>query len=315
MKNHLGYLNILVIFILFILISTLGYFAINYLININSSDKTEHNQESKKDFVSYEQETVLIIDSLKREIENSNPKLLKSISKESNFVWWITEDGYSIVTNNTPSIGINLNPSTEMQKNLRMPTTTDYDEITKIVNNNMLKQGFKLNQKNSNSGIPDSMSDDSFYDYFQAYEKEGIKCVGIARSDFPPSYDMIYLEYTFSCTTDEKLNENYAIHVPFIELIINDREFLKMTSSISDRELLKMTSSLESLKKNTAIFEINIEDDKASARVGARRSGWNAYFYKENNAWKLINQGQAAPYCSDLEQKGIPKKYQGNCLK
>lgn len=193
-----------------------------------------------------------------------------------------------------------------MKKNSRGPIAGDFIELDRIVKDLMLKQGFKLNQLNSNKEIETDMNskDYTFYDYIQAYEKVGIKCVAVANGDnyYSDIESENYLKYSFSCTTDEKIKQNYSIQAPFIDLIISDLSFNRR-------------GDMDFIRKNTAINELDINEDRASASVRSRRTGGVAFFYKDDNKWKLINQGQSAPLCSDLEKKGVPKKYQDQCLK
>ena len=296
MKNNHGYSNILVIGLILILLSSGGYFLLNYL-------------NKKREIIKPEDGINLIVDSVKLEIENKKPKYFKSIENdEDGYLWWITEDGYSIITNSIPATYVRLNINSDMEKNSRGPIANDFKELTEIVKGIMQKQGFKLNQLNSNKEIETDMNskDYTFYDYIQAYEKAGIKCVAKASGDinYSDKDGKDYLSYEFSCTTDEKIKQSYTIQAPFIDLIITDKDI--------DFEEVNM----EDRRKNTAIRSIFINENEANASVGQRRTGWSAFFYKDSNKWKLITQGQAAPLCSVLEEKGVPKKYQEDlCVK
>lgn len=88
-----------------------------------------------------------------------------------------------------------------MKKNSRGPIAGDFIELDRIVKDLMLKQGFKLNQLNSNKEIETDMNskDYTFYDYIQAYEKVGIKCVAVANGDnyYSDKDSQNYLKYSF----------------------------------------------------------------------------------------------------------------------
>ena len=186
MKNNHGYSNILIIGLLLILLSSGGYFLFNYLNKKSEIIKPEDEINLIVDSVKPEDEINLIVDSVKLEIENKKPKYFKSIEKdEYGYLWWITEDGYSIITNSSPATYVRLNINSEMEKNSRGPIANDFKELTEIVKGIMQKQGFKLNQLNSNNEIETDMNskDYTFYDYIQAYEKAGIKCVAKASGD------------------------------------------------------------------------------------------------------------------------------------
>ena len=296
MKNNHGFSNILIIGLILILLSSGGYFLFNYL-------------NKKSEIIKPEDEINIIVDSVKLEIENKKPKYFKNLKKvEDGYVWWITQDGYSIITDSNPAINVELHVNPEMKKAARRPIADDFKELTQIVRNIMQKKGFKLNNLNSNSEIETDMSSKNFtfYDYIQAYEKDGSKCLGVANGDIPTGYSSFdgedSLVYSFGCTTDEKIKQNYLIHTTFIDLIFSDESYISYFKE--DNKNFK--------KNNIAISGVTISGDRATASVRARRSGWGAFFYKEGNEWKLIHQGQAAPLCSDLEKRGIPKKYHEN---
>jgi hypothetical protein len=296
MKNNHGFSNILIKSLILILLISGGYFLFNYL---NKNNEINLIVDSVKP----EDELNLIVDSIKLEIENKKPKNLKNIEKdEEGNVWWITEDGYSIIVKSNPTTYVELDTKIN-----RTPVANDFRELTEIVKDKMQNKGFKLSELNSNSEIETDMNskDYTFYDYIQAYEKAGIKCVATASGDinYSDKDGKDYLSYEFSCTTDEKIKQSYSIQAPFIDLIISDESYPKK-------------GNMDFKRKNIAIQDLTITEDKAIASLGNKRTGWGAHFYKDNNKWKLITQGQSAPPCSDLEKRGVPKKYQEDlCVK
>lgn len=104
MKNNHGFSKNLIIGIILVLLISWGYFLFNYLYK-------------KNEIINPKDEINLIVDSVKLEIENKKPKSFKSIEKdEYGYVWWITEDGYSIITNSSPSTYVRLNFNSDMKK-------------------------------------------------------------------------------------------------------------------------------------------------------------------------------------------------------
>lgn len=282
-----------------LIILTLSVFGIYYY--FFKSDSKLITEEAD-----VQNEITEIMFSVKNSIQTKGFDLYSPVNSNESRVWWITPDNYSIITHSNPSLSVKLNLNPEIKKDFRTPLARDYRELNSIIKNEMENRGFKLNERNSNTEIQTdgSRSDYTFYDYIQAYEKNGIKCVAVGLGDLPSDINNVdYLEYTFSCTTDEKIKMNYTLQTPFIDLVLNDKDFFKANSNS------------ESMRKDIAIFRLEIKDDRAIASLGGRRGGAGSFFYKEGETWKLIFQGQAAPLCSDLDKRGIPKKFQDMCLK
>jgi hypothetical protein len=285
MKNNHGFSNILIIILVVAILGVAGFLGYNFY----SSNKLPDNMPSLPNQLSSNEEQNQIIASLKQDIENSNIEQLDSIVLENNSVWWITNDGYSILTTDNPAISINIGVKSG-QKISNTTDTKNFERINLIVKNKMLSEGFRLNELNSNSGF-EGASNKDYIDYIQAYEKPGLKCVEKANRDIQANQSNDFLKYDFACTTDAKIDENYKAHAPFIDLITNG------------------------IERNTyAISSLSIEGERASAGVQGRRSGAVARFYNEGNIWKLIHIGQSEPDCSALEKRGVPKKFQEGCI-
>jgi len=294
MKNNQGFSNILLIVVFLVLFGVAGFFGYNYYLTSNSlpndmpklpeSDQLTNGDLSKE-------ETSKIVESVKKEIEDKNLSRIKSITSENGTVWWITEDGYSTLTENDPSFMVKFDKRSSGSPS---PKTADFDEINLIVKNKLLNQGFKLNELNSNTGL-ERAGNKGYIDFIQAFEKPGIKCVGKGSPDMPyfETSDSIVTEYNFSCTTDEKIIQNYNALKPFTDIYVNAQE--------ADR-------------KTFVLYNLDIEDEKALASFRDRIGGSRVSFYKEGDTWKFLHPGQAVPDCADLIKRGVPKKFQDPCI-
>jgi len=295
MKNNQGFSNILLIVVFLVLFGVVGFFGYNYYLTSNSlpnympklpgSDQLT-NDDSNKDDPSK------IVESVKKEIEDKNLSRIESITSENGDVWWITEDGYNVLTENDPTINI-IVENKRRQENYPDPRNEGFDEINLIVKNKLLSQGFKLNQLNSNgleiSGYKDRI------DFTQAYEKPGIKCVETATFDIlyaTENGQKIFSQFYLGCTTDEKINQNYMTLKPFIDILANARG--------EDR-------------KTFVISYLSIEGETARASFSGSRTGGVVSYYKENVTWKYLHTGQEEEDCADLIKRGDPKKFQRGC--
>jgi len=295
MKNNQGFSNILLIVLFLVLFGVVGFFGYNYFQTSNSlpngmpelpGTNQLTNDGSNKD------EPSKIVESVKQEIESNNLSRIESITSENGTVWWINEDGYNVLTENDPSITI-IQENKRMQENYPSPIPADFDEINLIVKNKLLSQGFKLNELNSNTGFGRA-GKKGYIDFIQAYEKPGIKCVGTARYENKSSnVNILITEYNFSCTTDEKINQNYNALKPFTDIYVNAQE--------ADR-------------KTFVLYNLSIVGETASASIRDRRLGARVSFYKEGDTWKYLHSGHAVPDCADLIKRGVPKKFQDPCI-
>jgi hypothetical protein len=112
-----------------------------------------------------------------------------------------------------------------------------------------------------------------------------------------PSFETsnsIVTEYNFTCTTDEKINQNYMTLKPFTDADVNAHQ--------------------EADRRTFVLHNLIIRDEKAFASIRGRRGASSISFYKEGDTWKYWHSMQAVPDCTDLIKRGVPKKFQEGCI-
>ncbi len=199
------------------------------------------------------------------------------ITKKS-YVWWLDSDGYNIINNR--DLGI------ESQFNCMNYPASRFDSslisLSALFPTFMQQQGFTKNNRNSSA----SLTDDQFYDYVQAYEKDGVKCILTANPDCSGiTDDNMWQTISFSCTSN--YDENHAIQVP----ILKD---------------LDIKDAVVSISKQAGNF--------AKIQVHYRRTGHYMIAVKENGIWKELYRGQDTPSCSLMNQYKVPKEVYESCF-
>lgn len=192
-------------------------------------------------------------------------------------VWWVSSDGYNIINDNAYGVESKFNCSDYKSINFDSSLKTIASEFPAFIQ----KNGFSKNILNTSK----SLTDDKFYDYVQAYEKDDLKCVLTASPDCSGVGDgKMWQTISFSCTQD--FDKNYTTQAP----ILRD---------------LKINDSIISISKQIENF--------AEIQVHYRRTGHYVIAAKENGIWKSLYSGQDIPNCSVMEQYNVPNEIYENC--
>lgn len=154
-------------------------------------------------------------------------------------------------------------------------------EIDQIMDSN----GFSVNQKNSSQ----SLTDDRFYDYQQAYESEAVKCLFVANPDCFGSGDqneMHYYYYSFACS--DTFEDSYAQQAPYLKGLGIEQ-----------------------------FYTINIEKeigDFVELGLRARRGGTHMIAKLIDGQWTELYSGQDVPPCTLVEEHNIPEDIAPDCM-
>lgn len=192
-------------------------------------------------------------------------------------VWWITDNGYNIINHSAYGVVANYECQNQPQHGFESATKT----LEPIIPEVMRQEGFQKNLRNSSK----SLSDLTFYDYVQAYEKDSLKCTFTANPDCT-GYDesSIWQTITFSCTSN--YDENYKNQIPF----------------------------LKDLGIKDAIVQVEKQmGNYAKLQVHYRRTGSYLIAAKQNGVWKELYRGQDTPKCLVMNQYSVPKDIYGSC--
>jgi len=206
-----------------------------------------------------------------------NGKLLET---NNSSIWWISSDNLNIINEGSPGIGLyafNCEediPSRSTFKKIAQLLKSEIDEVMK-------QNGFNPNSKNSS----ESIEDDQFYDYIQAYENNDIKCILKASPDcVRDSQAPMHYAYSFACT--DNFTKNYQKQAPY----------------------------LKDLNIDNAIIHIqNKTQNFVRLSVHRRRTGYYLIAKKVNGDWQKIISGQEAPSCKLVEKHQVPEKIAPNC--
>ncbi len=193
--------------------------------------------------------------------------------------WWISEDGWSILVPTDLSIIAKVSPEQYY------PNKNEFTILNSIVKDEMIKNGFTLNNLNSSGNEEDT----KFYDYVLAYEKDDVKCVVTSSPDVGHGADDTkdYSEFSFSCFSNDLLNNAYEKQTPFLKGL---------------------------QEKDAVVSHIKIQGNRAQMALNWRRTGAVAFMYKDGEDWRKVIVAQGIPSCSELEQNSVPQEYWVDCF-
>lgn len=225
------------------------------------------------------------------EFQKASISNVRKIERHDGSVWLINKDGYSVVTSaSIVRVRISATDLVDFKTVVGFPQMqTLRDAVEKIATNKKLTK----DAASSSSGV----TDDSLYDYVQAYQGSGIRCTGTVNPDLysdiegePTTYS-----YEFGCISDQAYEKNNAIQPLLIQA-----ENKNTPLSVID-------------KKNTAVEVSKEKDGYISAGLHARRTGAYGIFKKVGSGYEFLFGGQAAPSCDQADNKGIPKEIFESC--
>ncbi len=211
------------------------------------------------------------------QLQSEQSNFTKTPSIKNDDIWWISTDRWNLLVPSKYLVTVNVRPV----KN--SPNQEVMTKLQKIVNDEMVKNGWKSNTINSST----SQSDTRFYDYVQAYEKDELKCVATTSPDVGSSGDEeFYSTFKFGCFDNTDLQKAYDAQTPFLKGLN---------------------------EKDSVVRDIKIKGPRASLTVHWRRTGAVGWMYNENGVWKKVIVTQAVPECTDLEKNGVPQEFWIDC--
>ncbi|EKD56729.1 MAG: hypothetical protein ACD_58C00112G0011 [uncultured bacterium] len=221
---------------------------------------------------------------VKKEFQKINKKYNGEIQEVNDLgLWWITEDGLNIF--NPYSLGLEFNNIPNVCES-DLISLSNFKEITLTIGSKvdeiMIANGFTKNLINSSQ----SLEDNKFYDYVQAYEKGMVKVVFTANPDCS-SYSSDPMSYSYSLGFTNSLSKNYQ----------------------------QQSQYLKDLNITDAIISINNRiGDFANLSVHYRRTGYATIAKLINNKWVEIHSGHEVPTCDLVSKYQIPKEVINDCI-
>ncbi len=227
--------------------------------NIPGSEALDELIDINKDYESLNQEIKEKLVSLENGLD---------IKEGRDALWWIDGDDNNILIQDQESLVV-----AKKENNF----SDELYVIDRILKNN----NYSLNKRNSSQ----SLDDDSFYDYIQAYEDDKNVCIAKASPDSSSVYcDSMCYGLTFVCASKEKLEKSRQEQLPFIKF-------------------LGLEDSVGTVKAQVGDFY--------NVSVSHRRTGHYAVLKKENNSFRELYRGQDLLLCSLIEKEGIPEEVSG----
>lgn len=206
------------------------------------------------------------------------------IQKNDYKMWWDDNEGYSLLASTTESVLVVKNTSgiDQIYDQSLVPAEIFKNE-SNIVREVFTRRGFILNKRNSAA----STTDDSLWDYVQAYEKGDYLCTVTINSEastypgggFGEKAKTGYQLYV-SCT--DKLADAEAEQIPFLDAL-----------GLKD-------------KGQFAIPGIS-EGDYFRVETGGRRGGQYAILKKEDGKYRILAMTQEPLHCSLIKKEKIPE--------
>lgn len=191
------------------------------------------------------------------------------IPDNEGYVWWISDDSLNIL--NLGETGLiyqnysrKLNPK---GKEMYNDISTGLAEGIRHV---MSSSGFSMNKRNSSQSI----ADDRFYDYVQAYEKGDMKCTLTADPD----------EFAWSFVCTNSLAKNYQEQAPYLKD-------------------MNITGAVIRVKKKIG--------DYAKIDVHSRRMGGFIIAQRIDGVWTALFSGNDSPDCRKMREHQVPQEISG----
>jgi hypothetical protein len=198
-------------------------------------------------------------------------------------MWWVSDDGWSILIPEVESIGIVSAGAAEELKSEDSFT----HQLINATGDYFSSTGFIKSDQNSSR----SFIDETFYDYIQAYQKGEERCVVVVNPDEMwqkngETGEMKPVANISVMCSENTFSENYEAQLPF----------------------------LQALDERSAVIEVQTASDVAAkVSVNWRRTGAFALLVKVDGEWTKIYQGQDQPSCEVLEENNFPEEIHSEC--
>lgn len=204
-----------------------------------------------------------IINAIMQSINNPSSSIKFSNPKEL-FQWWVSDDGWNILISNAVSITAQNNDFYSLSS-----LANDLNnEISKI----FLYNNFELNNINTSK----SVTDNEFYDYVIAFQKNENRCTLTTNGDGG--------EYSVACSNS--FQDAYKEQIPYLKALNNKNVVVGIREKIGDFVWLN---------------------------VHGRRTGYEALVKDKDGEITLIFTGQEAPPCNKMIINNVPKEVYGEC--
>lgn len=201
-----------------------------------------------------------------------------------NNVWWISDDGWNILVENTHHVTIRI-PASSIPNNIEPVQTNLSIKFQEIIASIMKKHGLLINDKNSST----STADKRYYDYVLAYEGAGLLCTALTNADRFSDIstdDKMVIEMKLTCADSDRFKDVYEQQLPFLKGLN---------------------------EKNSVISRLEVKNNVARMQIRGRRTGANAFMYKSGPEWKKIIVSQQAPQCSEFVKNNVPTEFWPGC--
>jgi len=229
-----------------------------------------------------------VTEELSARLKSSDENLI--IRQQDSKMWWDNNDGYSLIASSSESIIVTKTTNLGVSNTIADDVFKNELAITRQV---FADRGFVLNKANSSA----STTDQKFYDYIQAYEKDNYLCAVTVSSDASPynglNLQLIPADVSPPANFDNSLN---------FELYISCTDKLKE----AETEQIPFLDALNFRNKEESAELENSDGDYFHIETHFRRSGSAAILKKENGRYRVLLISQEAPRCSLLNKEKIP---------
>jgi len=240
----------------------------------SSSDKSENslNKDSNAALLS--------------KVQGSLASIAPVVKRSTMDLWWVTQDGYSVINDSSPAIEAQI-PGCESDVTNSSMWKATATKIIAAVDSVMSSESFAIDKKTNSSK---SLSDTKFYDYIKAYYRGSTKavlsispdCGSTSQAENP----IMHYSVSFGYTNDYQ--KNYDAQSPF----------------------------LHDLKLKDVIVHIQKADgDFRLLAVNYRRSGHATIVKQIDGKWNELWSGQDLISCALRDSKKIPKSMAPDCYK
>ncbi len=282
-------LVVIILLVIYAIIDIVVSFSDEYespeqaIVTPDESEETEENSEEEIDEEAEESVDEEFLSVMREIIDRISSKEALFQETSMSYVWWVNNEGSSLsLPSDFSAEMLTLNAYNQLKDDQSLVRET-LDKIRTVFTNYKFVKNVDTSSK--------SFDDESFYDYMESYEKENYRCNVVVNPD------LYYYE-------QEYVNSSFYITFSSTELKKIEAE---------QRPLLRALGDAGEQNQDVIVDIVSQGENITIASVSGRRSSHIVYFYKMDNAYKVIYSGQDKPPCSLFKDYPVSDNFDVDC--
>ncbi len=253
------------------------------IVTPNENEETEENSEEEIDEETEEKVDEEFLSVMREIIDRISSKEAPFQETSKSYVWWVNNSGSNLsFPSNFATEMLTLNAYNQLKDDQSLVRETLVKIRTVFTDNKFVK--------NVNTSSK-SFDDESFYDYMESFEKDNYRCNVVVDPDL----------YSYE---QKDVNSSLYITCSSAEL-----------KKVEDEQLYLLRALGDAGEQNQGVIaEIVSQGENITiASIFGRRTGHIVYFYKMDNAYKVIYSGQDRPPCSLFKDYPVSDNFDVDC--